>query len=136
MELEKEFTLVNKYITIRRKTELSLTLGLSERQIKIWFQNRRAKERKQLKKKFEEEQNPNRRMQHRNFALVSGYMEPQFMEQNQTQPVNVSASGGLLTPPSGRHDIVHTDVRMQMPACSFSNGHSPHAALNPKRESS
>ncbi|EDW46380.1 GM23369 [Drosophila sechellia] len=49
LELEKEYC-TSRYITIRRKSELAQTLSLSERQVKIWFQNRRAKERKQNKK--------------------------------------------------------------------------------------
>lgn len=49
LELEKEYC-TSRYITIRRKTELAQILSLSERQVKIWFQNRRAKERKQNKK--------------------------------------------------------------------------------------
>lgn len=50
LELEKEYC-TSRYITIRRKTELAQSLQLSERQVKIWFQNRRAKERKQNKKR-------------------------------------------------------------------------------------
>ena len=52
MELEKEYN-TSRYITIRRKTELSHSLELSERQVKIWFQNRRAKDRKLTKKRDE-----------------------------------------------------------------------------------
>ncbi|KAK2176745.1 hypothetical protein NP493_643g04011 [Ridgeia piscesae] len=52
VELEKEY-MYSKYITIQRKAELSRAIALSERQVKIWFQNRRAKERKQKRKRDE-----------------------------------------------------------------------------------
>lgn len=50
IELENEFR-VNEYIGIPRKQEIARKLNLSERQIKIWFQNRRAKKRKQQKRR-------------------------------------------------------------------------------------
>nr|WKZ08250.1 Cdx1 protein [Nais communis] len=50
VELEAEFQRTT-YISAQRKADIASMVGLSERQVKIWFQNRRAKDRRHDRKR-------------------------------------------------------------------------------------
>ncbi|XP_073825676.1 homeotic protein caudal-like [Musca autumnalis] len=96
LELEKEYC-TSRYITIRRKTELAQTLSLSERQVKIWFQNRRAKERKQNKKVSEPSIGGVQHPDYANLMDTKPKLEPGLHLQHSLHTMNSMAAMGMPT---------------------------------------
>ena len=95
-ELENEFRSA-QYITIRRKSELAMQVGLSERQVKIWFQNRRAKERK-VSRKVPGSENPNSDIEESDSEVEDDEESSPSKSQIMSPPGICQHNGQQLTP--------------------------------------
>lgn len=91
--LEKEFG-KEKYLTEAKRGELSKDLGMTETQVKTWYQNRRTKWRKEIKEKMNPEgrSEENRQKEERGSSRV---WEESLLNGYECMPHSLTASGSF-----------------------------------------